>query len=55
MRSFKGILPWLFIMIICASCGGPGKSFHEAQSLAEAKTLATQNATFIVIDFWRHG
>jgi hypothetical protein len=55
MKAFKSILPWLFILIICASCGGGGKDFHGALSMAEAKTLAAQKGTFIVIDFWRHG
>jgi hypothetical protein len=49
---------WLSLplaLLILASCGGSGKEYHQVQTLAEAKTLAAQNGTFIVIDFWRHG
>ena len=55
MRFSQSVLSWLLLVIICTSCGGRGKGYHEAQSLAEAKTLAAQKGTLIVIDFWRHG
>ena len=55
MRCSQSVLSWLLLVIICASCGSRGKGYHEAQSMAEAKILAAEKGTLIVIDFWRHG
>jgi hypothetical protein len=55
MRTIGRAFPLLLVLIICASCGRSGNNIQEAHSLAEAKSLAAEKGTFIVIDFWRHG
>jgi hypothetical protein len=57
MRFLKAALPWLLlpITIICISCGKSGQTIQRADSLAEAKALASEKGSFIVVDFWRHG
>ena len=55
MGSLKAVLPWLLILILCASCGKSGDTIQAADSLDEAKVLAAEKGSFIVVDFWRHG
>jgi hypothetical protein len=55
MKYLKTVLPWLLLLIICVSCGKSGPTVQTADSLAEAKALAAEKGSFIVVDFWRHG
>ena len=55
MKLLKTVLPWLLLLILCASCGKSDHTVQMADSLAEAKALAAEKGSFIVIDFWRHG
>jgi hypothetical protein len=55
MRFLKTVIPWLFLLIISATCGKSGDTIRVAESLDEAKALAADNSSFIVVDFWRHG
>jgi hypothetical protein len=57
MRFLRTVLPRLLlpIIIICTSCGKSGQTVQEVGSLAEAKALATEKGSCIVVDFWRHG
>ncbi len=55
MRTCVNRLCLPLALLIMASCGGSSREYHQAQTLAQAKTLAAERNTMIVLDFWFEG
>jgi hypothetical protein len=51
----RTLLPWLLLPLLCISCGRSADKDLTAASLEEARVLAAEQGSFIVIEFWRHG
>lgn len=57
MKTLLRLLPIFFAIALLTSCGGERQegAIVEAQSMEEALSLARQNNSFVVIEFWMDG
>lgn len=55
MNSRQSLIILNAFLILLSSCGGSKENVSVVQSLGEAKILAAEKSTSIVIDFWRDG
>jgi hypothetical protein len=55
MNSRQSLIVLNAFSILLCSCGGSKENISVVQSLGEAKILAAEKGTSIVVDFWRDG
>jgi hypothetical protein len=57
MKALLRLLPVFFAIAILISCGGEQQesAIIEARSMEEALSLAAENNSFVVIEFWMDG
>ena len=57
MKSFCRFLPVFALVALLLSCGGEQQesAVVEAGSLEEALSLAAENSSFVVVEFWMDG
>jgi hypothetical protein len=57
MKSFCRFLPVFALLALLLSCGGEQQesAVVEAGSLEEALSLAAENSSFVVVEFWMDG
>lgn len=57
MKALLRLLPAFFAIALLISCGGEQQesAIIEARSMEEALSLAAENNSFVVIEFWMDG
>jgi hypothetical protein len=56
MRSFCRLIPVIIVLALLLSCGESRRDVVvEADSLEEALSLAAENNSLVVVEFWMDG